>query len=408
MRSTSRVEIGVLRWCSMWGVVLLFALGLASTASAAVLFVDPAGDDTNNCLTPGTACETIQEGVNRAEDGDVVSVAPGTYEEVVFVDFRSDLRIEGSGRGQSFITDPSPSGAGVVSIDSSRNIVLQGFTISGRSPADTALGVHISASYNVTIRDCIVEKARSGFFIRGMASAVHIENSIIRDNTVGLSVIGGASLQLDDAPSGPSIIEGNSSVGVFTKPGSHLSIFGATRISGSFIGIFAGGTVTTCCSHRPPREILNNVFGIFSRGGNLLLEGPGRIEGGTWGVLTRGGFVRLTNGFDISDNTFGIGNRGGHLEIGNIEISNNAASGISIQDSASVTLTGTTILNNGEDGLQLSTLSTANFENAPLVQGNAGVDVNCPDRSSVIRGDLSGVASSTCTVPGLTGRPPPR
>ncbi len=43
------------------------------------------GNDLNDCLTPGTACETIQGGIDKANDGDGVRVFAWTYQEAVEV-----------------------------------------------------------------------------------------------------------------------------------------------------------------------------------------------------------------------------------------------------------------------------------------------------------------------------------
>jgi len=54
------------------------------TAAANYYFVDAVhGSDDNEGLTPGTAFATIQRGIDKAVDGDIVLVYPGLYEEEI-------------------------------------------------------------------------------------------------------------------------------------------------------------------------------------------------------------------------------------------------------------------------------------------------------------------------------------
>ena len=57
----------------------LVALLLASPAFAESTFVNPAGDDANDCLTAWTPCKTLQAAANKAGSVGHVSIADGTY-----------------------------------------------------------------------------------------------------------------------------------------------------------------------------------------------------------------------------------------------------------------------------------------------------------------------------------------
>src|SRR2546421_12694945 len=53
----------------------------ASAADAANWYVDPAGNDSNTCTSPGptSACKTITAASGKASAGDTINVAIGLY-----------------------------------------------------------------------------------------------------------------------------------------------------------------------------------------------------------------------------------------------------------------------------------------------------------------------------------------
>lgn len=71
-------------------VLILANSGFEPAAAAGPWFVTPGGDDSNDCLTPGTACQTINGAIGKASSGDVINVAEGTYTDsttvVVIID----------------------------------------------------------------------------------------------------------------------------------------------------------------------------------------------------------------------------------------------------------------------------------------------------------------------------------
>ncbi|MBI5503605.1 MAG: hypothetical protein HY899_02310 [Deltaproteobacteria bacterium] len=48
-------------------------------------YVDPAGSNSNDCLSPATACLTIGAAITKASAGDTVNVAAGTYNEQISI-----------------------------------------------------------------------------------------------------------------------------------------------------------------------------------------------------------------------------------------------------------------------------------------------------------------------------------
>src|SRR4051794_5303886 len=95
---------------------LAASLTLASTAWGDIFNVDPTGDDTGACTTPGAgACQTIVGALakTRATGGaDTINVAAGTYDERLTLDQASDdgTNIVGAGPTQTVIRHQSGSG----------------------------------------------------------------------------------------------------------------------------------------------------------------------------------------------------------------------------------------------------------------------------------------------------------
>lgn len=61
--------------------LLLTLMVTAVQAEPTNYYVAPGGDNGNDCLTPDTACATIQAAIDKAESGDIINVYPGTYTE---------------------------------------------------------------------------------------------------------------------------------------------------------------------------------------------------------------------------------------------------------------------------------------------------------------------------------------
>lgn len=90
----------------MLALVMIAIVSVPQAAYAAgSWYVAPTGDDNNDCLSPGTACATINSAIGKASSADTINVAQGTYTgtgvEVVLID--KDISLSG-GWDSSFTT----------------------------------------------------------------------------------------------------------------------------------------------------------------------------------------------------------------------------------------------------------------------------------------------------------------
>jgi hypothetical protein len=72
----------------LW-IVLILTLPIS--AYSATIWVDPSGNNGNNCTSEATACQTIQGGVDKSSSGDLILVKPGVYYEQVTISNRNNI-----------------------------------------------------------------------------------------------------------------------------------------------------------------------------------------------------------------------------------------------------------------------------------------------------------------------------
>jgi nitrous oxidase accessory protein len=142
----------------------------------------------------------LQAAVDAARPGAVIDVPPGLYQGDLVID--RPLRLVGRGRPRLV-----GSGAGSVVRVRADDVTIEGFDIDGRLGGDLSrdsAGIHVAAQ-RVTIRDCRIERALFGVYLREAHGAI-VERTRIaglrgRDpgeqgsgvhiwNTIGFSLVG--------------------------------------------------------------------------------------------------------------------------------------------------------------------------------------------------------------------------
>lgn len=111
------------------------------TTASATWYVDAAaGSDSNDCMTPATACLSVATAVARAGAGDTIRLAPGTYP--ANLELLTPLTLMGAGADQTFLDGGAAQRVVIAAADT---ITLAGLTVrNGR-----ANGVNGGGIFNV-------------------------------------------------------------------------------------------------------------------------------------------------------------------------------------------------------------------------------------------------------------------
>lgn len=205
--------------------VLILVSGLVaiqspqSARAAGPWYVSTTGDDSNDCLSPGFACATINGALGKASSGDLINVAEGTYtgngNEVVMID--KDATFSG-GWDDTFTTQSGMStidGQGVrqgIIMNSGTTTVIDYFTV--QNGFSSLYGGGIYTEGELTLNNSTVTSNTASQYGGGISfwgnGALTINNSTISDNTAGGG--GGISAIPNNIPDPGAITLNNSSV----------------------------------------------------------------------------------------------------------------------------------------------------------------------------------------------------
>jgi len=270
-------------------------IGTQSARAAGPWYVTTAGDDNNDCLSPGTPCATINGAIGKATAGDTVNVAVGTYTgsstEVVLIN--RDITLSG-GWDATFTLQ-----SGMSTIDGQG--ARRGVTVNSVSTVEAFI-IQNGSPFN----------SNSGGGIANFSSTLTLNNSIVRGNSTafGGGIYNGGTLTLNN-----DVLSGNS----------------ATTFGG---GILNGGTLT-----------LNNSYVGGNSGGGIANSG---------GTSTLNNSTVSGNSTDFGGGLINSGGPTGTITLNNTTVSGNSASedggGIAnFSATGAVTLNYSTVTNNTSD-----------------------------------------------------------
>ena len=168
---------------------MLIVVFFCSIASGRVIYVD---DDA------GADYESIQAGIDAAEYGDTVGVAPGTYYENIIL--KNGINLSGAGAEATII---DANGYGDVVDARANDVTISGFTLRNSGENDSGhmnCGVYIWGSYTPIVRNNIIVHSNNGIGLWYGANP-DIRNNIIKNNFIGFYIYGS-----EEKPSNPVII----------------------------------------------------------------------------------------------------------------------------------------------------------------------------------------------------------
>lgn len=289
MKSNPLFSFAICRVCAFIGVLLFGLIQTPGVSLAGPLmstwYVNAAtGNDNNDCLTPTSACLTVNEAVSRAVDDDTIQIAAGVYEEELDVSLR--LTLVGADQDNTFLD------------------------------GDQAHRVLTASSTNLTLVDLTIRNGRSlnqnggGIFNYGRLT---LQNSQVMSNT---AVNGGGG--------------GILNVGTLILQNSRVSGNTADGVGGGFYTW--NSSVMTVTESLIAENAGNQGGGLYNLGTASISDSTIRdnfapVFGG--GVTVFGGSVSLT-GVTVSGNQTdgyggGIVNNLGLLTLVNTTISGNSA-----------------------------------------------------------------------------------
>ncbi len=164
-------------------VMLLILIGVAIrppiARAAGPWYVSPTGNDGNDCLSSGTACQTIGGAIGKASSGDTINIAAGTYTETNIISGKA-LTLVGAGIDQTIVNGSTSS---IFSIYSNASVNISNLTLRNGS-ADS--GAAIYAAGPTVISQIRVTNNTSNFgTIYVWSTTVTIADSTISGNHVG-------------------------------------------------------------------------------------------------------------------------------------------------------------------------------------------------------------------------------
>lgn len=342
------------------------------TALATTRYVNGvSGSDTDNCVSPVTACKTIGHAIAESAASDTIIVAAATYTENLTIAI--SLEVIGAGSENTIIDGGSKAGVIYISATSA-HVTLSGVTL---THGKTYSGGGI---YNVGTLT-LVSSSVSGNHAYGTGGGI--------DNSGGTVTINNSTV----SNNGASLLTGPASAwggGVFNSGTMYIN---SSTISGN--GVFAfrslryayahgGGIYNTRAMH-----ISNSTISGNSASGGTLAIGYLPEGGGIWnsGALLISSSTIAGNGAAIGSGIYG----GATLH--NVIVANTCSSalysaGYNLSSDASCKLGGPGDLNNTNP--KLSTLGSYGgpTQTIPLLSGSPAIDSGDPNGCTDSQGHL--------------------
>lgn len=365
----------------------------------------------------------------------------GTCVENIFIFQFERLSIQSAPGQSAVISAADPSGI-VLQTFQSTGILLSGLVFQGG-----LTGVLLNQGSNVTMVNCTMQQNSGDGLDMQMASTLVMKNSTMQDNQgSGLSVNAGSNATMATQPNerirvlrnggdgidvdgsyfqvnfGSLDVENNAGAAIF-QAGGRLVIFddgvnggNLFQGNGEGIDIFNAGSAQFF-----GRNVVRNNgdVGLQVLGSSVSFNGGGTLPDGTvrasvfeghatlgvnivrMGEVTFNGPHTITNNGNLTaDSTIRGGirvNRSSLTLNRGVQVSGNVGPGIRAEQNSGFFSTGdATIVNNTEAGMLVTLQSEAAFAVTPVISGNGVASISC-DTTSLISGQLAGIANISCS-----------
>jgi hypothetical protein len=337
---------------------LLLTLAPTALASTTWYVNGVTGSDSNNCMSPTTACLTIGHAISLASLGDTIMVAAAIYGENLTIPF--GLTIDGAGPLTTKINGGERAPAVVILAG---NVTLSGLTIQGgqNGPGGPCGGY--------------------GGGICGTGSAVTIVNCLITGNVVTSGNGGGIYTTAGSLTINKSTIRGN----LATEGGGILSNGFLQVNNTTIVGNFAlngqgGGLSSESSAYITNSTISEN--GATTGGGGVFTDAGGRVfinnttisgntvNSGQAGAGVYADSISITMQNSIVANNLGSGNCAGTAKF--------TSSGYNLSSDNTCHLTGPGDLNNTDPKLGPLQNNGGPTQTMALMKGSPAIDTGNP------------------------------
>ncbi|MFN2213349.1 MAG: choice-of-anchor Q domain-containing protein [Anaerolineales bacterium] len=286
-----------------WGLIVILAMVLSrasffhqqSALAAGPWFVAPGGNNGNTCTAVGSECATINGALGKANSGDTIYVAIGTYtgagSEVVYIDKNITL----SGGWDIGFTDQI--GTSVINGQDSRRVieVAQGITVTielftvQSGNADGAAGIHNQGA--LTLDKCTI---RDNFDSGDWTS----EGGGIRNSDQGTLTVKNSTISGNESSSGAGIFNAWGTIVV-----ENSTISGNTaRGSGGGINNLGGSAYLYNVTVSNNTDQGNVAGGIHNEGGGSVYLENSIIAGNNASIPDCNGTI-ISQGYNLVGNT---------------------------------------------------------------------------------------------------------
>lgn len=142
---------------SVFILAIIMSGAVSATPQPDQIYVSPDGDDNNDGVTPETAVQTINVGINKVANNGLVNLGPGTYNKNINGDSKDvdikiskNLTLQGAGKGSTIID--AQGNSQIFDIDYDLTVLITGITFKN-GKLDNSGGA-ISSDATLTVKDC--------------------------------------------------------------------------------------------------------------------------------------------------------------------------------------------------------------------------------------------------------------